>query len=250
MKVTILCENQVGHRAAKICRGEWGFSALLEHEGIKILFDTGTTSLWKENAEALGIDLDDIDYIAFSHHHWDHTRGIVHHSFKPGKKVIIHPDLPDKLEKPVREVLDRDFSLVPSRGPRELAPGLFFMGEIPRKNSFERGMYKDDTMLDDTAFLLKTDRGCIVISGCAHSGICNICEEAKHISGQKIRSVLGGFHLMQGYHDLVEKTMDYMKAQSPESLYPLHCVDFEVQCLFHRTFKTEKLSTGDEIIFD
>jgi len=132
----------------------------------------------------------------------------------------------------------------------EIAPDLYFLGEIPRVTSFERGMYKNDPIKDDTALVLKTSGGCVVISGCSHSGICNICEYAKEITGQNLRSVIGGFHLMKENTKIIEKTVEYFKKESPESLYPLHCMDFEAQCLFHRSFGSEKLCTGDQLIIE
>ena len=249
MKVTLLCENQVGHKGARNCKAEWGFSAFIEASGKNILFDTGATGLYWDNAEALKIPIEQTDMIAFSHYHWDHTGGLPGHHFKSKKTVLMHPDALDKLDKPVRESLEKDFQPLYSTDPVEIAEGLYFLGEIPRVSLFERGMYKDDPIKDDTALVYKSDKGCIVITGCSHSGICNICEYAKLVSGQKLRAVIGGFHLMKNDGDLIEKTLDYFKNEAPELIYPLHCVDFEIQSLFHSQFGTEKLSTGDTLTF-
>lgn len=248
MKINILCENHVGHEGARICKGEWGLSVFIEIDDKKILFDTGASGLYWENAVSLKIPIEETDLIVLSHSHWDHSGGLPFHQFKSKKKILMHPDARDKLEKPIRQALEKDFEVLYSKKSTKIAPNLFFLGEIPRVTDFEKGMYKDDHIKDDTALVYKTERGCVIITGCSHSGICNICEQAKKISGQKILSIIGGFHLMKENRQLCDKTIAYLKQESPESLYPLHCVDFEVQCMFNQQFDTEKLSTGDQII--
>ena len=250
MKMTLLCENGIADKYARVCRAEWGFSAWIESKGSSILYDAGHTDIWRENALALKIPLDSCDMVALSHHHWDHTGGLRYHEFSGKKRLIAHPDLPEKLDEKIRAVVERDFGVELSSSPVEIAPDVFFLGEIPRKTDFEKGMHKDDPMTDDTALVVRTPSGCVVISGCAHAGICNICEYAKEVTGQKLRSVIGGFHLKKEDTLQVEKTIEYFKAENPESLYPMHCVEFEVMCAFHNAFGTEKLCSGDNLIFN
>lgn len=249
MKITVLCENQVGYRGARSCRGEWGLSLFLELPGSRILFDTGATEIYRKNSEALGINLETTDMIILSHHHWDHMGGLRHHPFNRKKSLLLHPDIPEKLDETDQKLLERDFRTLYSRDPVEIGENLLFLGEIPRENSFETGVHKDDPMTDDTALVYRSEEGCIVISGCSHSGICNICSYAQKISGQRLRAVIGGFHLMDRDSPAVEKTIDYFRDAGAVALYPLHCMSFPVQVLFHRHFNTEKLSTGDCISF-
>lgn len=249
MKMTMLCENQVGYKGARGCRAEWGFSAFLELTDLKILFDTGATGIYWDNALAMNVPLQNTDMIVLSHHHWDHCGGLPSHRFKTRKTVLLHPDALVKMENSVQESLKKDFQPLYSTNPVELTDKLYFLGEIPRVTDFERGMYKDDPMKDDTALVYKTEKGCVVITGCSHSGIGNICEYAKLISGQSLRGVIGGFHLREGDGQIIDKTMEYFRKETPDFLYPLHCVDFEVLVLFHTLFGSEKLSTGDVLEF-
>jgi 7,8-dihydropterin-6-yl-methyl-4-(beta-D-ribofuranosyl)aminobenzene 5'-phosphate synthase len=247
IKITILCENETSKRAARFCRSEWGFSAFVETEQVNILFDTGHTDLYKHNANALRIDLNQSDFVVLSHHHWDHTGGMASHEFKEKKKLILHPHILDKVSTEKADLFNRDFEIIATETSLELAPDIFFLGQIPRKTSFERGEYKGDSMLDDSAIAIKTEKGLIVLTGCSHAGICNICEYAKEVTGQNLYAVVGGFHLTKKDEALVRKTIEYFKSQNVEHLYPMHCVDFPTLARFHDEFNTIKYATGDVI---
>ena len=247
MKITILCENtssDIGILA------EWGFSAFIQIKNVNILFDTGYSDVYKHNAKQLSINLNDTDFIVLSHHHNDHSRGLQFHDFKTPKKLVIHPQILEKLPTSESEKIENDFEIIFSEKPLEFSKNIFYLGEIPRRNDFEKGIYKDDKMLDDSALAVKTDKGVIVISGCSHAGICNICEYAKEVTGQKLYAVLGGFHLFEDDQKAVNGAVEYFKKEKPEFLYPMHCVNFPTLSKFHSVFGIKKVSTGDEIEFD
>lgn len=129
----------------------------------------------------------------------------------------------------------------------EFSKDIFYLGEIPRINNFETGNFKNDKMLDDSAIVIKTSKGAIVITGCSHSGICNISEYAKIVSGQKLYAVIGGFHLFEDNESAVNKTIEYFKMENPKHLLPMHCVDFSTKVKFQINFGSKKYSTGDLI---
>jgi len=255
MKITLLCENEA---CAMNWLAEWGFSAFIEYNGCKILFDTGFSDVYRHNARLAEINLEKTDYIALSHFHRDHTRGLLHHGFSDKKKIILHPRIlsavlntDDRAIKQdfanIHRVLANDFEVVPSKGVLEFAPGAFFLGEIPRCHNFEPGCFEDDAMEDDTALAFQTDQGVIVVSGCSHAGICNICEYAKKVTGQTLYAVIGGFHLLSEETPPVAETIDYFKAENPSVLLPMHCVDFPALVAFHNAFGSQKFSAGDVI---
>ncbi len=249
MKITILVENQSSHAGAKVCLAEWGFSAYIQTKNVNILFDSGHTDIYKQNAKKLNIDLCKTDFIILSHHHWDHAGGLQHHDFKKGKKLIIHPEILDKLFREESQKLISDFKIIPSKKPLEFSDGIYYLGEIPRNNTFEKGMYKNDLMLDDSAIAVKSSKGVIVITGCSHAGISNICDYAKQVTEQKLYAVIGGFHLFEDNQEAVNGTIDYFKKEKPKYLYPMHCVDFPTLVKFYTIFGIKKLSTGDTIEF-
>ena len=247
MKITILCENQASYETSKICLAEWGFSVFIQKNGINILFDTGRSGIYKSNAEKLNINLQDTDFVVFSHHHFDHMGGIQYHNFKNKKKLIVHPDILEKIFSDQAKKIKNDFEIINSRKPLEFSDGIYYLGEIPRKNNFEKGAHEDDKMLDDSAIAIKSQKGVIIISGCSHAGICNICEYAKEITSQKLYAVIGGFHLFEDDQEAIDGTIEYFKAEKPEHLYPMHCVDFPTLSKLHSIFGIQKLSTGNEI---
>jgi 7,8-dihydropterin-6-yl-methyl-4-(beta-D-ribofuranosyl)aminobenzene 5'-phosphate synthase len=78
--------------------------------------------------------------------------------------------------------------------------------------------------MDDSAIVIKTDEGLIIISGCSHAGICNIINYAKEVCKEdKILVLLGGFHLFD--KKVTDKTVDFIKDQDIKQIYPAHCLD-------------------------
>ncbi len=255
MKITILCENEA---IDMVWLAEWGFSAFIEYNGINILFDAGFSDAYKQNAAHAGIDLESSDFVAISHFHRDHTRGFLYHDFKSPKKLILHPRvLTAKLKtddqkilsdyRQIHATLQNDFDPLPSKNAVEFAEDCFFLGEIPRVTPFESGKYEDDAMADDTALAFRTDKGAVVVSGCSHAGICNICQHAKTVTGQPLYAVVGGFHLMAQEKPPVAETIAYFAQERPEILLPMHCIDFEYLAQIHHALGTKKLGAGSVI---
>jgi len=247
MKITVLVENQIGHAAAKTCFAEWGLSFFIEINNHKILFDSGHTDIYKRNAKNLNIDLQETNFIVLSHHHWDHAGGLRFHDFETRKKLIIHPEILEKLSDTDAERLLTDFSITTTKSPLEFSKDIFYLGEIPRITPFEKGLYKGKTISDDSAIAIKSEKGVIVVTGCSHSGIANICEYAKKVTGQDLYAVIGGFHLFEKETEAVEGSITYFKKEKPKYLFPMHCVDFPTLTKFRNAFGIEKKSTGDVI---
>ncbi len=255
MKVRLLTENLASDM---VWLAEWGFSAWIEFGDIRVLFDTGYSDVYCRNAAHAGIDLEQADFIALSHFHRDHTRGLLFHPFKSRKPLIVHPRVLtavlDTKKQTVRDDyaniqtrIARDFDVQTATGTLEFSEGAFFLGEIPRVTGFEKGTFFDDPMIDDTALSFQTSRGAVVISGCSHAGICNICEYAKSVTGQQLYAIIGGFHLLHSEEPPVEQTIAYFKDERPEILMPMHCVDFDIQSRFQQEFGGPRPGAGSVI---
>ncbi len=255
MKITILTENVAGGKFL----AEHGLSYLIDIDGEKILFDTGYTNVFLENAAKLEIDIcNDVEKVVLSHGHWDHGDGL---QFIKNKTLITHPASFSKRfrkadHSPVglkltREDILEKFRLTETKSHYQISTNLFFLGEIPRLNDFESRTTsfefengEDDFVPDDSALAAVVINELVVITGCSHSGICNICEQAKKVTGiSKIKAVIGGFHLKLKNRQTTE-TIDYFKKNNIEKLYPSHCTELPALAAFYDEFKIEQVKTG------
>ena len=253
MSLTVLADNNT--ITDHYFSGEPGLSFLITTQGKKILFDTGYSGLFLKNAQDLGEDLFDLDMVVLSHGHLDHTGGLpdlVRHLTRaiiegiPVRvpTVIAHPfcfyprpklPVPNIGSMVSEEELRRHFSVELSTGPRWITDDLVFLGQIDRKFDFEHtasgkrkilmpdGRIEDDILLDDSALAFRTGKGLVIITGCSHSGICNIIEHAKKVCGEeRILDIIGGLHLMSDQPRL-EKTVSYLLSLNLVSLHACHC---------------------------
>jgi 7,8-dihydropterin-6-yl-methyl-4-(beta-D-ribofuranosyl)aminobenzene 5'-phosphate synthase len=255
LKLTILVDNVAGGKLL----AEHGLSYLVGIDGDKILFDTGHTDVFLTNAEKLGIDIhSEVKTVVLSHGHWDHGGGL---QYLENKKLITHPHSflkrfgksnhrPVGLKLSKKEIHQR-FSLTKTIEYYQISTNLFFLGEIPRLNDFESQTTDfefengdDDFVSDDSALAAVVKDELVVITGCSHSGICNICEHAKKVTGiSKIKAVIGGFHLKDKNLQTLE-TIDYFKRNQVEKLYPSHCTELPAIAAFNEEFSIEQVKTG------
>jgi len=215
-----------------------GFSILIESNNTKILLDASHSNDFSINAKKAGINLKDLDYLVLSHGHWDHTGGIKF-LYKIPLTVIAHPQCFQKRHRENRyvgslltkEEIENKFKTKFSKKPFWISKDILFLIGIPRTNDFEclkpigvDAENKDDFVLDDSALVIKSERGLIIITGCGHSGICNTIEYSKKITKQdKILAVVGGFHLFD--KNQTKKTVEYFKNNKIKKIYPMHCLD-------------------------
>ncbi|MFA5352448.1 MAG: MBL fold metallo-hydrolase [Candidatus Gracilibacteria bacterium] len=240
-----------------------GFSLLIEVAGKRILFDLSYRNDIYKNAEKAGISLGNIDYIVLSHSHIDHTEGLRFFDFAQAKNLLAHPDCFKDVYHGGNfigcalkvDYLKRKTNVILSKEPYWIEKDkVVFLGEIPRKNNFEAqnpvGNLQSgeaDFVLEDSAIAIKTKQGIVIITGCSHSGICNIIEYAKVVCGEnKIHSIIGGFHLFEDA--LIEKTIAYLKTQDVGSIYAAHCCsDFGFKKF--STIGSKRLKTLETIEF-
>jgi 7,8-dihydropterin-6-yl-methyl-4-(beta-D-ribofuranosyl)aminobenzene 5'-phosphate synthase len=253
-KISILTENT----ASEKFKAEFGLSYLAEHNRFSLLFDTGHSDLFLQNAKKLSIDISQIDIVVLSHGHWDHGNGL---RFLKNKKLICHPEafrkrysLRSKELNGIyltRELAEDGFDLIQSREPYYISDEIIFLGEIPRLNDFETVSavsYDEngeiDQMPDDSALAIVEEGQIIVVSGCAHSGICNTIEYAKKVTKiSKIKAVIGGFHLLR--NDLqTAKTIEYLKNEDIEQLLPSHCTELPALCAISKEFDCKQVKAG------
>lgn len=264
MKLTVLTDNTTRIDAYYV--GEPGVSYYLEDGDRSILFDTGYSDVYLQNAEKMGIDLTKVDAIVFSHGHDDHTRGLLYFPEMTKRvTVVAHPNVLEKkrcdglmIGMPLsQEELEARFTLRLSREPVQLSEKLIYLGEIPRVTEFEGkepigerfdgAVWKSDYLLDDSALVYRGEEGLWIIAGCSHAGICNIIDYAKKVCGEeRICGVIGGFHLLE-MTPRVEKTAAYLKNIRPKHLCPCHCTSFHARAAIHGRVPIEEVCVGDTL---
>lgn len=274
MKITILVDNTA--LFDRMFVAEHGFSAYIETEGKKILFDTGYSDALVKNAIKMGIDLLDLDYIVLSHGHFDHTGGLWHilrrHMEAEIEKtphriprLVAHPRcLLPRPKPPLADIgsilsaddIRRAMQLELSAGPVNLTPHLVFLGEIKRKTSFENvapgprrivmpdGSMQEDLIPDDTSLAFRGRDGLVVITGCAHAGICNTIEQARTVCGEtRVQDVIGGLHLQKPGAQL-DGTLAYFKDLKPAALHACHCTSLGAKIALARAAPLEESGVG------
>ncbi|MGZ3559541.1 MAG: MBL fold metallo-hydrolase [Thermodesulfobacteriota bacterium] len=249
MKITIICENTVGRRVGL---GEHGFSAFIEMNEEKYLFDTGAGHSIVKNSLELNKDLRTIKKIFLSHGHFDHTGGLPEVLKLTGKvDVHAHPSLfIDRIhlikenEKEIKKFVGLPYKkkYLESLGANfifntnfiEVEKGLFLSGEVPRKTPFEKpdpvlfaeidGKISQDVFSDDQSLILDSERGLILILGCAHSGMINIINYVIERTGKdKFYAILGGTHLDFLTSEQLEESIQTLKKMKIQKIGACHC---------------------------
>lgn len=266
MKLTVLCDNNT--IIDQYYLGEPALSFYIEDGDKKILFDTGYSGVFLKNADLLNINLYQPMDIVLSHGHNDHTRGLNwlrQYEMLQNKRIIAHPDIfnhkyVDSLmigSEMSKEELETYCSLTLSKTPVKLSDKLMYLGEIPQHFDFEPrlpiGMTKHgknlipNLLYDDSAMVYHSMEGLFIITGCSHSGICNIIETAKQLCNEeRILGVIGGFHLFE-VDERLNKTIDYLKACNCSMLYPCHCVSFKAKAEMNQSLPITEIGSGISI---
>jgi len=235
--------------------GEWGYSALVEVDGRRILFDTGAhPDVVLRNAKEMGIDLSTADTVILSHNHDDHTGGLIalrEAAMRKNGKALATALVGAGIFEPRYDKTGKDVNgLTPLRaryiadgghfeeraGPVEIAPGVWFTGPVPRPNAetnWQPGLKRkaatgliDDTVPEDSALIFVTDQGIVILTGCGHAGIMNLVDDARRIAGDKpLLAVIGGLHLFAKSDAVLAASA--AKMQGLRYLLAAHCTGIE-----------------------
>lgn len=243
--------------------GEHGLSLLIslitDNQRHSILFDTGYSDISViNNMQRLKMDFSGIEAIVLSHFHMDHTGGLesVLRRCKRNIPLFVHPDAfvyPRYMELPNKkrllfpqtlvkeDLLKKEINIIETKGPYPIFDDLAIVtGQIERVTDFEKGMpnikierdgkIEKDLILDDQALVVYLkQKGIVVISGCAHSGIINTINYARKITNiDKVYAVIGGFHLSGPvFEPAIEPTISELKKLHLELLVPMHCTGWK-----------------------
>jgi 7,8-dihydropterin-6-yl-methyl-4-(beta-D-ribofuranosyl)aminobenzene 5'-phosphate synthase len=236
---------------------DWGFSALVEYGGKRILFDTGNNAgIFEYNLKKLGIDLTRLDAVVISHRHGDHTSGLSYlldvnsrvKIYVPQEGAFFKGTLPPAFLKPDSD-LPANMHYYDGKPPERVVSGTPWpKGDfeiVTKATEVFPGFYllttqsqKQGTMeMNEVSLALRTPKGLAVIVGCSHPGVEKILAEAAKIDGH-LYTVTGGFHLVLTPQEEVERVanvlLDTLKI---ERVAPGHCTSELGFAVFLNRFK-------------
>ena len=254
LKVTVLSTMLVGSVTGL---GEWGFSALIEANGHRVLLDTGAhPETVLQNARDLKIDLSDVREVILTHNHWDHVGGLMTLRKEMMKKnpsalSVVHvargifysrPAQPQGEDNQMialkKEYVATGGKFIEHEEAAEIFPGAWLTGPVPRKyperNWSVSGKVQtpaglvEDTIPEDQSLVLNTPEGLVVVTGCGHAGIINILTFAREeFPNEPVQAVVGGLHLFPATDEQLNWTADKMKEFKVANLMGAHCTGIE-----------------------
>jgi 7,8-dihydropterin-6-yl-methyl-4-(beta-D-ribofuranosyl)aminobenzene 5'-phosphate synthase len=226
-------------------RKDWGFSALVEYGGKRILFDTGNNAdIFAHNVEAKGIDLKQLDFAVMSHRHGDHTSGL-NYLLKVNPSVKIYAPqenfgvfgaaLPGTFYRR-NESLPADMRYFDGRPPEtlrfgspwrdanftwiakttEVAPGFHLI--------LLNGTWGVDLEVKEISLAIDTPDGIVLIVGCGHPTIEKVVEAAKSTIDKPLHLLLGGTHLLPAKDDQISSIAASLRNNwNVRYIAPVHC---------------------------
>ena len=222
--LTILYDNYNHNSALK---SAWGFACLIEGLDKTILFDTGGEGkILLENMKKMGKNPEDVDIVILSHDHGDHTGGMKMFLEQNNQvKVYIPESFPDKICSIVTE---SGAILYKIKNHKKLSDNLYTTGEMGGQ-------------IIEQSIVITTDKGNLVITGCAHPGIVDIVKKSAEIAGDDLLLVMGGFHLLRTDQDEVKEIIAAFKDLGVTYAAPTHCSG-------DKTIEAFKESYGDHYV--
>ncbi len=229
---------------------DWGFAAAITGTKKTILFDTGGGRLLLDNMEKLAIKPDRIDVVVLSHIHGDHTGGLSGFLEKNSNVTVYMPvSFPKKFKDNARNSGAKIIEVNPVRSKASISNGVNESLQIC-ENVYSTGQL--GKLIKEQSLIIRTDKGLVVITGCAHPGIVNIVNTAKTLMrvpalrGPKddILLVMGGFHLEWATKGRIEKIISAFKQLGVRYVGPCHCSGHKARSLFEKHFGSNYINIG------
>jgi 7,8-dihydropterin-6-yl-methyl-4-(beta-D-ribofuranosyl)aminobenzene 5'-phosphate synthase len=228
VKITIIYDN---YPFMKDLKTDWGFSCLVEIGKINLLFDTGDKGdILLYNMKKLSIDPGNIDFVFLSHFHHDHTGGLSEFLKKNSKITIYYPhSFPADL---IEEMKNSGAEPIPVSSFNELQSNIYSIGEL-------------NGTIPEQSLAIRTSKGIVIITGCAHPGIINILEKAKEFFAyETIYLVAGGFHLIRKTENELKNTISKIFKMIILNVAPSHCSGSSARQMFKEIYKSHYIEIG------
>lgn len=265
MRVYILSDNRVVQPRPKNLIAEWGFSALIEVGGRHILFDTGQKTAL-HNSTIINAPVREAEAIILSHGHYDHTTGLRDFLNLRKMDLYLHPDawLPRYLKEeqigiPWRreEIESLARRIHEHKDAVEVEKNVWALGEIPRKYDFpklnayavkEEKRFGDDIM-DDQSIAVKTSSGVVLVLGCCHAGLRNTVEYAEEVTGDEVKSIIGGTHFIGMKDNEINKIAKLLSSKI-DLIATCHCTGLRGEAILSSMLKNRYREIGVGSVID
>lgn len=263
MKIITLIENRVDKNGDY--KSEHGLSFYIETESSKILFDTGKTDKFIENANKMKIDLEKIDYIVISHSHYDHANGVVEYikEYKNRPKLIIskyffengnkyrcykakeNRYIGTNIDEKIIQTENMDIRYIEEKITCIENDFYIFSNfeRVREEINNESLIYLNeneeeivDPFIDEIAIGIDTEQGLLILVGCSHPGIINIISSIIKVSKKPIYGIIGGSHLKEADKPRIDKTFTYLEDIDIKLLGFNHCTGEEALKIFEKNF--------------
>jgi 7,8-dihydropterin-6-yl-methyl-4-(beta-D-ribofuranosyl)aminobenzene 5'-phosphate synthase len=208
----------------------WGFSCVIRGTEKTILFDTGGDgSILVTNLEELDINPKEIDLVVLSHIHGDHVGGLP--SFlEKNPEVVVY--LPKSFPKGFKDKLkEYGAKIVEVQEPLKICEKVYSTGEL-------------GTWIKEESLIIHTEKGLIVITGCAHPGIVKIVNKAKDFFKNTVLLVMGGFHLGGESKGEIENIISSFRKLGVSYVGPCHCSGDTARQLFKKEYGENYINVG------
>jgi 7,8-dihydropterin-6-yl-methyl-4-(beta-D-ribofuranosyl)aminobenzene 5'-phosphate synthase len=208
---------------------DWGFASLIEWGDTTLLFDTGGDGdLLLSNMTKLNLDPSEVDIVVLSHIHGDHTGGL-NHLLATGVQPLVYA--PRAFPGDFKAQIRLETELVEVDQAMEISAGVYTTGEM-------------GSGIIEQALVLKTSKGLVVVTGCAHPGVAEMVRQAKEVGGDEVYLVLGGFHLGQANKAEVEQIIATFRQLGVQKVAPCHCTGDKATGYFREVYGEDFIECG------
>jgi 7,8-dihydropterin-6-yl-methyl-4-(beta-D-ribofuranosyl)aminobenzene 5'-phosphate synthase len=271
MKITTLIENR-GCITEPALTSEWGLSLCIEFNNHSILFDTGASGAFVDNAKHLSMKVDSVDVAVLSHHHFDHGGGLKRFLELNSNAKVYLADAPDgecyiKILGFLKKYIGLDRAMIDDHRerfefvgkPTEIIPDVFIFPKIidthpkPLGNRQlylkKEGRLSADEFSHEIVMAVKENGKLVIFTGCSHNGILNMIDTvAKEFEGVSIKAVIGGFHFVASppFNYMAGTRKDVENIGKSVLNYPVE-VTYTGHCTGKKAFNVLKSVMGDRI---
>lgn len=271
MEVKMLIENEKLKNRPELAK-EHGLSIFIRYNGENILFDTGDSGAFIDNADKMGVSIEDIDTVIISHGHFDHGGGLERFfKFNSKARVFMHAQARENhyikvLFKKIDIGIPRDIFYHYNKrisfieDTEEISKGLFLITDITKKEPWTKftkrmftkkeGRFQQDDLKHEIILAINNNDKLVVFTGCSHNGVINMVNTVvDRFPAMPIEAVIGGFHLIGESKKVAEEVGQKLLQFNMDKVYTCHCTGKKAYEVLENELqgKLQYLCTGMEI---